>query len=134
MLKKEEITDEVLINLIVSRQLQEGLVNEIYPEMRRVIGCINHNVKEVVILIIYEKELSDKCLDGMQMLESEVLPHVPDDYQVNAKIVRLDFPDWYEFGGDDWYCFFAYFKHEEVDFDSVRKVPIDLLNAPSVWD
>lgn len=127
MIKIESLTDEILVNVSLALALQDALVNQVYPEMRRVIACINHNGRQIVILVIYDGEISRECGEAMEGLLDEVIVEIPLDYSIGLQLERVDFPQAYEYSSDGWYCFYAYFRREEVDWTSPRHL---LLRAP----
>lgn len=127
MIKTESLTDEILVNISLALALQDALVNQIYPEMRRVIGCINHKSKQIVMLVIYDRKISKECADAMEGLLNDVIVEMPVDYSIGLQLERVDFPRAYEYLNDGWYCFYAYFRREELDWSSPRRL---VLQAP----
>ena len=126
MIDRKQLTDEKLINISVSLALQDALVNEIYPSMRRVVGCINHSKNKFVLLIIYEGEMPGGFAELMDAVLAQAMIGLPDDFDATLQLERIDYPSLYEYSADGWYCFYAYFPHEEIEFDTVNKVKLYL--------
>lgn len=120
------LTYERLVNISIALSLQGALVNEIYPEMRRVVGCISHERKRVVILVIHNGEMSQQCREGIEGVLDEVIVEAPLDYKCSLQIERLDYPNWYAYNTSGWHCFFAYFPHESTDLSTVHMVSLSL--------
>ena len=82
MIDRKQLTDEKLINISVSLALQDALVNEIYPSMRRVVGCINHSKNKFVLLIIYEGEMPGGFAELMDAVLAQAMIGLPDDFDI----------------------------------------------------
>jgi len=128
MIDKKTLTEEQLINISAALRVQDALINEIYPEMRRVIGCLNHTKKLYRFVVICEGEVTDDFYWNMDAVFAESLLGVPGNYNVDLIVKRIDFPSFYQFNFnvDEWYCFIAFARHEEIEVDAAHKVTIKL--------
>lgn len=126
MIRKEDLTDKELIEISTSLALQNALVNEIYPFMRRVVGCIDHDRKRFVLLVIYEGEIPDGFEDIMDGVLAEAMLGLPSDYEARLLLQRVDCPDGYRYDTEKWRCFYAFFRHENNELHRPKEIFIDL--------
>lgn len=126
MIRKEDLSEERLIDISASLALQSALVNEIYPEIRRVAGCLNHGKKLFLLLVIFDRNLSEECRAAMDGVFAETLVGVPENYEASLRFEQVDFPNYYEYDTEGWYCFYGFARHEDVDFNRVAKQQIAL--------
>lgn len=135
MIRKETLDEPKLIELSLAVDLQAGFINEIYLCMRKVVACVNHEEKRYVLFVIYDGEIlkSDKAVeDGDDLLDlmddvfAESLTAIPDSYDIELKVERVDFPTIAVIEPADWECIIAFHRHEELDWKHGEKKHFDL--------
>jgi len=122
------IKKECEINASAALAVQRALINEIYPEMRKVIGCLNHIKKLYRFVVICHGKVTEDLYENMDAVFTESLVGVPSDYDIALIVERIDFPSFQEYNvnTDDWYFFIPFARHEEIEVDAAHKVTIKL--------
>lgn len=128
MTDKKILTEEQFINMSARLRVQDALINEIYPEMRKVIGCLNHTKKLYRLVVICHGEVTEDLYENMDAVFTESLVEIPDDYDIALIVERIDFPSFQEYNvnTNDWYFFTPFARHEEIEVDTAHKVTINL--------